>query len=157
MLPIPSASGPPTTAECRATYFETLHNQHAFVFRLPLSATRFTVYATEPDQYEIGQTYTLTLSDADTVPLTVPADEWGFLIHCLHNAAHRWRDAITDADAAAARPRPEPAARPSYVNAEPTPAGYRLIGERFRDELARVEQLITTISAARPRDEDDDR
>jgi hypothetical protein len=123
-------------------YYADLVPAYAFVFRVPSSGTRFTVYATAADRFAIGATYTLNLTEPTAAPVWLDADEWDFLRHCLRLVEHRWSEAIAEADAGAARPAPadEPAP-PGVMNIEPTPAGYRAAGQAFRDELARVRRL----------------
>jgi hypothetical protein len=131
-----------TVAVCAASYYADLVPAYAFVFRVPSTDTRFTVYATDADRYTIGATYTLTLAEATAAPVWLDADEWGFLRHCLSLVEHRWTEAIAEADAGAARPvRADEPAPPGFMNIEPTPAGYRAAGRAFRDELARVRRL----------------
>jgi hypothetical protein len=69
----PAAPGPgtpqppdePVTVVCAATYYADQHDAYAFVFRIPSTATRFTIHATSGYRYEIGVTYLLTLTPAD--------------------------------------------------------------------------------------------
>ncbi len=139
----PSHPLEPVTTTCAATYYADLVPAYAFVFRLPSTDSRFTVYTADPDRYLIGATYTLTLAEPDQTPLWLSVDEWEFLRHCLHVVEQRWHEAIAEADTAAERPQPDtntPAAL-GHVNVEPTPAGYRAVAKAFRGELERVQQL----------------
>jgi len=65
MLPYPPDPDEPITAVCAATYYADLIPAHAFVFRVPSTRTRFTVYAADADRYRISQTYTLTLTPVE--------------------------------------------------------------------------------------------
>jgi hypothetical protein len=146
MLPYPPHPDEPITAVCAATYYADLIPAFAFVFRVESTGTRFTVYATEQHRWLINGTYTLTLSEQSHVPLWLSGDEARLLRHCLGLVAERWQDAITEAEAGAGRPptdnAPDEAPSPGHLNIEPTPAGYRAIAERFRDELHRVRELV---------------
>jgi hypothetical protein len=141
MTPFPPAPDTAVEAVCTATYYADLVPACAFVFRLPATDTRFTVYARDPRRYAINGSYTVTISDPDHVPLWLPADDAGFLHHCLGLVEQRWRDAIAEADAGGERASIERGASPGRLNVEPTPAGYRAIADRFRVELRRVQQL----------------
>jgi hypothetical protein len=131
----------PVTAVCAATYLADPVPAYAFVFRVPATDTRFTVYARTKDRYLVGETYPLILAAPDAVALPLSLDDWQFLRQCLHNAARRWREAIDQANVGAGQPQQEQPAEPGYLNVEPTPAGYRAAAQWFGDELARVEQL----------------
>jgi len=154
MLPSPPQPDEPTTAVCAATYYADLIPAFAFVFRVESIKTRFTVYATEQDRWLINGTYTLTLSEHSLVPLWLAGDEAGFLRHCLGLVAERWQEAITEAEAGARRPpnndAPNEPASPGHLNVEPTPAGYRTIAERFREELHRVQALVCRLDQLQP-------
>jgi hypothetical protein len=143
---------------CSASYVVKPHERYAFVFRVTATETRFTVYTAAGDRFDIGSTYRMLLSEPDVVTLSLTAAEFDFLRTCLHNAANRWREAITDADAGANRAvqssasadTPEPTGvGPSVIDVEPTPEGYRRAARCFRDELAKVEQLIHIVEALR--------
>lgn len=56
----------PVTVVCAAMYAADLVPAHAFVFRVPSTDTRFTVYAEPADRYLVGDTYHLTLQPADS-------------------------------------------------------------------------------------------
>jgi len=154
MLPAPPHPGAPITAVCAATYYADLVPAFAFVFRVESTGTRFTVYATEQHRWLINGTYTLTLSEQTHVPLWLSDDEAGFLRHCLGPVAERWHDAITEAEAGAQRPpldnAPNEAPSPGHLNVEPSPAGYRTIAERFREELHRVQALVRRLDQLQP-------
>lgn len=141
----PSTPAPPpddhVTAVCAATYYADLRGQDAFIFLVAETNTRFTVYASHPDRYEVAQSYALIIAAPDAVPVPLGVDDLEFLRHCLATTAQRWREAITETDTGAAHPPPGRASEPGYLNVEPTPAGYRVAGRLFRDELTRVEQL----------------
>jgi hypothetical protein len=143
MLPYPPRPGAPITAVCAATYYADLVPAFAFVFRVESTGTRFTVYAAEQDRWLINGTYVLTLSEQSHVPLWLSGDEAAFLRHCLGLVAERWQEAVTEAEAGAGRPpSADDAPSPGHLNVEPTPAGYRAIAGRFRDELHRVQALV---------------
>jgi hypothetical protein len=154
MLPCPPQPGAPITAVCAATYYADLIPAFAFVFRVESTGTRFTVYAREQDRWLINGTYTLTLSEQSQVPLCLSGDEAGFLRHCLGLVAERWQEAVTEAEAGAGRPPNNDAhngpASPGHLNVEPTPAGYRTIAERFREELHRVQALVRRLDQPQP-------
>lgn len=141
----PSAPAPPpdeaATAFCAATYYAGIRNQYAFTFLVAATNTRFTIYTTHPDRYEIGQTYALILAAPDAVPVPLSVADLEFLRHCLTNTAQRWHAAITEARSGAERHPLGSASVPGYLNVEPTPAGYRAAGQLLRDELTRLEQL----------------
>ncbi|GIF74121.1 hypothetical protein [Asanoa siamensis] len=113
----------PVVAVCAASYFADLVPAHAFVFRLPASDSRFTVYAQAGDRYLTNAEYTLLLVPGETVPLLLAVEDVAFLRHCLRKAADRWREV------------------------EPTPAGYRAARQRFADELDRVEHLVRLLDS----------
>ena len=73
----------PATAVCAAMYYADLVPAYSFVFRLPSTDTRFTVYTADPDRYLIGATYTLTLAEPDERPLSLNPEDWELLAHCL--------------------------------------------------------------------------
>lgn len=133
----------PFEAQCAASYLaDNLRvPAHAFVFRVLDSNTRFTVYASAPDRYLINGVYRLTLSEPPDVPLYLPIDEAEFLRRCLLVVEDRWREAISEADAGAARPEADRPTAPGHINVEPYPSGYQAIGDAFREELARVTRL----------------
>jgi hypothetical protein len=143
-----SPGGEPASAFCAATYYADLRGQYAFTFLLAQTNTRFTIYTALPERYEVGQNYALILAAPDAVPVPLSVEDLEFLRHCLTNTAQRWHEAITEAGAGAERPPPdptEPEPERGYLNVEPTPAGYRLAGRLFRDELTRVEQLTALL------------
>jgi hypothetical protein len=156
-----SPGGEPATAFCAATYYANRRGEDAFTFRVPATSTWFTIYASRA-RYEVGQNYALILAAPDAVPVPLSVEDLEFLRHCLTNTAQRWHEAITEASAGAERPppdptEPEPEPERGYLNAEPTPAGYRLAGRLFRDELTRVEQLAALLGevlAAQTRQEE---
>ncbi|HEX8627447.1 MAG TPA: hypothetical protein VF755_04675 [Catenuloplanes sp.] len=142
MLLYPPHPDTPVTATCAATYYADRIPAFAFTFRVASTETRFTVYASTSDRYHIGDTYRLSLAGHGELLLALTSEQWAFLRHCLDITEQRWRDAIAEADAGAARPESPPAASDAdHLNAEPTPAGYRTIAQRFRDELDRVTDL----------------
>jgi hypothetical protein len=141
MLAYPPDPDEPITVVCAATYIADLIPAYAFVFRVDSTRTRFTVYASDPDLYAINGTYTLTIAEPDDVPLRMSTDEWRFLRHCLLTVEQQWRDGIAQADAGATQPARDRPAEPDHLNVAPTPAGYQAIGQAFRDELDRVQQL----------------
>jgi hypothetical protein len=141
MLPYPPHPDAPIEATCAATYYADLIPAFAFVFRVKATKTRFTVYASAQDAYTVNATYRLTISDPGEVPLYLPVDETEFLRRCLLVVEDRWREAITQADAGAARPRADRAAEAGYLDVEPYPSGYGKIGDAFREELGRVTRL----------------
>ena len=154
MLPSPPHPGAPITAVCAATYYADLIPAFAFVFRVESTGTRFTVYAAEQDRWLINGTYTLTLSEQSHVPLWLSGDEAGLLRHCLDLVAGRWQEAITEAEAGSQGPPNNDASNeptsPGHLNIEPTPAGYRIIAERFREELRRVRALVRRLDQFQP-------
>jgi hypothetical protein len=134
----------PVRAECAATYVADdllPASAYAFVFRVLDSDTRFTVYASAPDRYLINDMYRLTISEPTDVPLHLGADEAQFLRNCLLGVEDRWRDAMMQADAGATWPKTERPPEPGHLNIEPSPSGYRMIGNAFREELTRVQRL----------------
>ncbi len=75
MLPAPAAPDEPITVVCAATYLADLIPAYAFVFRVPSTATRFTIYAADGDQYRINDEYTLILTPVEAgqpAPPTAP-------------------------------------------------------------------------------------
>ena len=145
MLPNPPLPDEPITAVCAASYLAGPIPTFAFVFRVESTGTRFTVHATDQHRWLINGTYTLTISEPapglDPVWLSLSADEAAFLRHCLGLVAQRWQNAITEAQAGGQRPLNEATPSPGHITIEPTPAGYRAIAGRFRDELDRVTTL----------------
>lgn len=141
MLPYPPHPDAPIEATCAATYIADRIPAFAFVFRVQATGTRFTVYASAQDAYLINVTYRLTISDLGEVLLYLPVDEAEFLRRCLLVVEDRWREAITQADAGAARPQADRPAEPGSINVEPYPSGYRAIGGAFREELGHVTRL----------------
>ncbi|HLL66431.1 MAG TPA: hypothetical protein VK453_11880 [Micromonosporaceae bacterium] len=141
--PIPSDD--PLTAECAARYHHDRTRRYAFVFHVPITATRFTALAANPDRYAITETYTMTLTAPNELPLVLSAEQWDFLRNCLRTTELRWQEAIAEADAGAAQPPRGGSPPADQVNVEPTRAGYRVIGARFRDEADRVRELIQRI------------
>jgi len=92
MLPDPPAPDEPITVVCAATYLADRIPAYAFVFRVPSTPTRFTIHATNGDQYHISDEYTLTLTPVkagqpaaptappgggDPTPADPPADQEG--------------------------------------------------------------------------------
>lgn len=147
-------------ALCVDMYYADLVPAYAFVFHVTDTRTVFTVNASTGDSYQLGTPYRVLIALADAVPLPLTVADVEFLRHCLHNAAYRWREAITEADAGATRPQQSAPAEPGYLNVEPTPAGYRSAGRLFTAELDRVEHLGRLLDQhldhARPTDEDGD-
>jgi hypothetical protein len=145
-------------ALCVDRYYDDLVPAFAFVFHVTDTPTVFTVYASTGDSYRLATQYRLLVAPADSVPLPLTVADVEFLRHCLHNAAHRWREAIIEADAGATRPQQSAPAESGYLNVEPTPAGYRSAGRLFTGELDRVEHLGRLLDQhldhARPADED---
>ncbi len=157
----------PVTAVCAATYYADLIPAYAFVFRLPSTDTRFTVYTADPDRYLIGATYTLTLAEPGERPLSLDPEDWQLLEHCLALVAERWAEAVEQADTAAAtqlatdlgtelatdvgtqRDAPAHPEQTDAISVEPTPTGYRDMGAMFRDELDRVQRLRRRIGPLR--------
>jgi hypothetical protein len=150
----------PTTAVCAAMYYADLIPAYAFVFRLPSTDSRFTVYTADSDRYLIGATYALTLAEPGERPLSLDPEDWDLLAHCLQLVAERWAEAAEQTDAAAgtqaatnsatehgtqryARAQTEQA---DTISVEPTPTGYRHLGRIFRDELDRVQRLRRRIA-----------
>jgi hypothetical protein len=145
----------PATTVCAAMYLADLIPAYAFVFRLPSTDTRFTVYTADPDRYLIGATYTLTLAAPDERQLCLDPQDWELLAHCLELVAERWAEAAGQADAAAtttaatdrtAAPggqgdEPALTEQADAISVEPTPSGYRRMGRMFRDELDRAQRL----------------
>jgi hypothetical protein len=129
------------TAMCASMYAADLVPAYAFVFRVAATEIRFTVYAHPQDHYHVGDEYTLLLVPRDAVPLPLTVEDAEFLRHCLDNAAHRWREAIIEADAEATQPHRSRPAEPGRINVEPTPAGNRAAARLFADELDRVQRL----------------
>lgn len=153
MLSHPPHPDEPIKAVCAASYYADLVPAFAFVFRVESTDTRFTVYATEQHRWLINGTYTLTISEPDQVPLWLSADEAAFLRHCLGLVAQRWQDATGEAEAGAERQPTDEQPSAGHLNAEPTPAGYRAIAGRFRDELHRVEELARRLDQLQPTSE----
>jgi hypothetical protein len=103
----------PVTAVCAAMYYADLVPAYAYVFRIASTDSRFTVYTADPDRYLIGATYTLTLAEPDDWPLSLNAEDWELLAHCLELVAERWGEAVEQADAGAGPDNEEaPAAGP---------------------------------------------
>jgi hypothetical protein len=140
----------PVTAVCAASYYADLIPAFAFVFRVESTGTRFTVYAAEQHRWVINGTYVVTISEPDQVPLWLSGDEAAFLRHCLGLVEQRWQDAIAEAEAGAARPPTGEQPSPGHLDVEPTPAGYRAIAARFRDELRRVNELTRRLDQLHP-------
>jgi hypothetical protein len=170
MSPAPLRPGrplEPATAMCAAMYLADLVPAYAFVFRLPSTDSRFTIYTADPDRYLIGATYTLTLAEPAERPLSLDPQDWELLAHCLDLVAERWAEAAEQADTAAAKQpttdvgtdhrtadgtdletqhdapaQPEQESGPAdTITVEPTATGYRHMGRMFRDELDRVQRL----------------
>jgi hypothetical protein len=53
----------PTTVVCAAMYVADLVPAYAFQFRLPATASRFTLLTADADAYAINATYTLALTE----------------------------------------------------------------------------------------------
>ncbi len=138
----------PVEVVCCDRYYADLRDRYAFIFQVIETGTRFTVYTTDGERFQVSHTYQLALTGPDTVTLPMTVEEAEFLRTCLHNAAHRWREAITEADAGATRP-PRNGTNPTpgtdTIDVEPTPAGYHTAAQWFRDELAKVEHLIVLV------------
>lgn len=157
-VPVPPP-GEGVTAFCAATYYADLRGQDAFTFLVAETNTRFTIYTSHPQRYEVGSRYALILAAPDAVPVRLSVDDLEFLRGCLTNTAQRWREAITEAQAGADRPHRSRASacEPGHLDIEPTPAGYRVAGRLFRDELTRAEQLsalLGEVLAAQTRQEE---
>lgn len=79
MLPAPPLPDEPITVVCAATYFADRIPAYAFVFRVPSTATRFTIYAADGGQYRINDQYTLTLTPVEAsqpgAPTAPPSSE----------------------------------------------------------------------------------
>ena len=131
----------PVPVVCASSYAADLIPAQAFVFRVPSTGTRFTVYATDPDRYLISGNYLLILADPGHVPLWLAAEDWAFMHHCLDLVQQRWREAAEHAEADAQRPRTETPPTPGHTNVEPTAAGYAAIARRFHAEHERVREL----------------
>jgi len=145
----------PATAVCAAMYLADLVPAYAFVFRLPSTDTRFTVYTADPDRYLIDATYTLTLAGPGERPLSLGPEDWQLLAHCLELVAERWAEAAQQTDtAAAAQPAtgldtepetqghaPAQPEKSDTITVEPSPTGYQHMSRLFRDELDRVQRL----------------
>ena len=65
MLSDPPAPDEPITVVCAATYLADRIPAYAFVFRVPSTATRFTIYAANGGQYHINDQYALTLTPVE--------------------------------------------------------------------------------------------
>ena len=98
-----STPAQPVEALCCDRYYADLRDRFAFIFQVIETGTRFTVYTTG-ERFHVGNTYRVLLTGPDTVTLPMTVQEAEFLRTCLHNAVHRWREAITEADAGANRP-----------------------------------------------------
>jgi hypothetical protein len=148
----PSPTGPDTPIEaiCAATYHTDRVPAFAFLFRVPATGTRCTVYTSDRRRYVLNAPYTLTISDPSHVPVWLPADEVAFLTHCLGLVEDRWREAIAQADAGATQPPADQLPTPGHLTLEPTPAGYATIANRFRDELTRVQHLRARLDQLLP-------
>jgi hypothetical protein len=145
----------PATAACAAMYLADLIPAYAFVFRLPSTDTRFTVYTADPDRYLIGATYILALAEPGERQLSLDPEDWELLAHCLELVAERWAEAVEQTDAAAvAQPEtdlatehetqghaPAQPEKSDTVTVEPSPTGYQHMSRLFRDELDRVQRL----------------
>jgi hypothetical protein len=148
----------PATAVCAAMYLADRVADpvpaYAFVFRLPSTDTRFTIYTADPDRYLIGAT--LTLAAPGERPLSLDPEDWKLLAHCLELVAERWAEAAEQTDAAATtqtaatdltaahgaqRRAPAQTEQADTISVEPTPSGYQHMGRMFRDELDRVQRL----------------
>ena len=92
------------TATCAATYYADLIPAHAFVFRVPATDTRFTIYDPDPNRYRVSTDYTLTLSDPDQIGLHLHHDEIDQLRHCLSIVEHHFAEAAAHARAGATSP-----------------------------------------------------
>jgi len=150
MLPHPSDLDGPIEAVCAATYIADRIPAFAFVFRVPATGSRFTVYTRDQNRYLISSTYTLTISDPGHVPLWLAAAEAALLRHCLDLVEERWHEAIAQADAGATRPPADRIPEPNHLNMEPTTDGYSAIAGRFRDELDRVQAMRARLEQILP-------
>jgi hypothetical protein len=56
------------TVTCTRAFWADRHTQYTFVFTIPGTQQRFTVYTSNPYRYEIGATYTVTLTAAAAPP-----------------------------------------------------------------------------------------
>lgn len=54
--------GAAATVACTRAFWSQRHRAYAFVFALPGTQQRFTVYTADPYGYEIGASYALTLT-----------------------------------------------------------------------------------------------
>ena len=145
----------PATAVCAAMYLADLVPAYAFVFRLPSTDTRFTVYTADPDRYLIGAAYTLTLAEPGDRPLSLGPKDRELLAHCLELVAERWAEAAQQTGTAAgAQPAtglatghgaqvhaPTQPEHADSVTVEPTPTGYQHMSRLCRDQLDRVQRL----------------
>lgn len=137
---------PPVPVVCASSYTAQAPYARAFVFRVPSTDTRFTVYSTDPDRYHVTGTYLLGLAETGEVPLWLPADEWALLHACLHNVRERWETAIAQADAGASQsPRAPQTSGPDQIDTQPTPTGYQRMARVLRAELDRVRRLIERV------------
>src|SRR6266540_2661542 len=91
----------PVTAVCAARYFADLVPAHAFVFRLPSTDSRFTLYTADPDRYLIGATYTLTLAEPGERSLSLTPRTGS----CSRTASNGWPNG---GPTPSNRPIPEP-------------------------------------------------
>src|SRR6266511_902197 len=89
----------PVTAVCAARYFADLVPAHAFVFRLPSTDSRFTLYTADPDRYLIGATYTLTLAEPGERSLSLTPRTGS----CSRTASNGWPNG---GPTPSSRPRP---------------------------------------------------
>jgi hypothetical protein len=150
MLPYPSDPGELITAVCAAAYLADRIPAWAFVFRIPSTDTRFTVYATDRRRWAINGTYALTISDPDHMLLWLSADEAAFLRHSLSVVEQACMDAIAQATTGAEQPPTDDQPPPGHLNLEPTPPGYRAIANRFNEELHQVRQLSLRVDQLLP-------
>ena len=147
-MPHPSRSHPrmpepeqPVPVVCASSYAADLAPAQAFVFRVPSTDTRFTVYSSDPNRYLISGSYLLILADPGQLPLWLVPEDWAFLRHCLTLVEQQWQQATEQTQAAAQRPRTDEPPSPGHMNVEPTPAGYAAIAARFHAEHDRVREL----------------
>ena len=68
----PPPAGAAATVTCTRAFWSQRHRVYAFVFTLPGTGQRFTVYAADPYGYEIGATYALTLTTSAPPPGPTP-------------------------------------------------------------------------------------
>lgn len=144
MLLAPPDPDEPVTAVCVSTERTDHIPAYAFTFAVN-TGVHLVVYAGEPGRYIVNRSYALTISEPGHVPLRLPAAEWAFLRHCLHNVEQRWHDVIAKADAGTKQPPPGLPTASDRLDITPTPAGYQAMGRLFRTEAHHVRQLRTRL------------